>query len=89
MSALGGTPVREKGLGSTLQPPSISLQTFYHPLLPRTLLCLGQGPRVEERPPHSESELSGFNSCSAQTPESRGLHLPGTDRSSSKKKEGS
>lgn len=33
MSALGGAAVREKGLGSTLWPPSISLQTFYHPLL--------------------------------------------------------
>lgn len=35
--------------------------------MPRTLLGLGRGWRVEERSPHSEAECSGLTSCSAQT----------------------
>lgn len=42
------------------------------------LLCLGRDPRVEERSPHSASEHSGFNFCSAQVLRTGGLHFSGT-----------
>lgn len=71
VSALGGAPMQEEGSGSTLQPPSISVQTFYLEAFPPPRAVdtplPGQGPRVEERSPHTESQHSGSKSCSAQT----------------------
>ena len=70
MSALGGATAQEEGLGATMPHQSslcpYSIWRFFHPLMPTKLLCLGRDPRVEERSPYSESEHSGFNSCSAE-----------------------
>lgn len=78
----GATPKRlwgPQGCSSPLPCPRSIWRVFFPtPSCLGKLLCLGRDPRVEERSPHSASERSGFNFCSAQVLRTGGLHFSGT-----------